>query len=328
MNKTSGTWQWDDVRFFLAVTREGSLSAAARMLGVGHVTVARRIALLEKHLGVKLVNRTPDGFAVTEAGEAILRQSAAMEGAALDLERVAAGRDLLAAGTLRLTAPEALTRRIVVPAIAALRERHPHLQVDLLTSVRSLDIARREADLAVRFARPSNSDLVCRRLGEVGYSLYASRGYLTRHRAPLRGQGLAGHDLITFTGTPSATSPFFLGESLENARISVRCDNPLIQADAAINGIGIAELACFLGDDSPDLVRIWPAEQPIVRPVWLIVHQDLRRSARIKAVSAAIVDAFQRESKLLRHGRYRHDRRLARHSKESSKTPSLALSAR
>jgi DNA-binding transcriptional LysR family regulator len=308
MNKTSGIWQWDDVRFFLAVTREGSLSAAARVVGVGHVTVARRIALLEKHLGVKLVNRTPDGFVVTQAGQAILRQSTAMEGAALDLERVAAGRDSLAGGTVRLTAPEALTRRILVPAIAALRERYPDVQVDLLTSVRSLDIARREADVAVRFARPSNPDLVCRRLGEVGYSLYASRGYLTRHAAPLRGRGLAGHELITFTGAPAATSPFFLGESLENARISVRCDNPLIQAEAAIKGVGIAELACFLGDDLPDLVRIWPAEQPAVRPVWLIVHQDLRRSARIKAVSAAIADAFRQEGRVLRNSRHRNNR--------------------
>src|SRR5713101_3277235 len=232
-----------------------------------------------------------------------------MEGAALDLERVAAGRDSLTAGSVRLTATEALTRRILVPALVALRERHPDLQVDLLTSVRSLDIARREADLAVRLARPSNPDLVCRRLGEVGYSLYASRRYLARRGTPMRGKGLAGHDLITFTGAPSATSPFFLGESLEGARISVRCDNPLIQREAAAKGAGIAELACFLGDDSPDVIRIWPPEQPLLRPVWLIVHQDLRRSGRIQAVSAAIVDAFRREARSLRHGRYRHNRR-------------------
>src|SRR5262245_37087342 len=109
MNRLS-KWQWDDVRFFLAAAREGSLSGAARVLGVGHVTVGRRLALLEKRLGVKLLNRTPDGFVVTSAGQAILRQSAAMEGAALDLERAAAGRDLLAAGSVRITTTEALAR--------------------------------------------------------------------------------------------------------------------------------------------------------------------------------------------------------------------------
>jgi DNA-binding transcriptional LysR family regulator len=309
MNKKPAKWQWDDVRFFLALAREGSLSAAARLLDVGHVTVARRLALLENHLRVKLVTRTPDGFRITPTGQAILERSASMENAALDLERIAAGRDSLAAGIVRLTATEALARRVVIPAIAALRKVHPDVQVDLLTSVRSMDIARREADLAVRFARPSNPDLICRRLGEVGYSLYASRRYLHQHTAPIRGNGLAGHDLITFTGAPSATAPFFLGESLDGARISVRCDNPLLQLEAAVSGAGIAELACFFGDDSPALVRIWPSERPILRPVWLVVHQDLSRSARIKAVSAAIVEVFRKEAGTVRDGLHRANRR-------------------
>ena len=153
MNRHSGTWQWDDVRFFLAVARAGSLSAAARALGVGHVTVGRRIALLEKRLGVTFLSRTPDGFSITSAGQAILQQCAAMESAALDLERIAAGRDSLVTGSVRLTTTEALAYQVIVPAISALRQTHPDLQVDLVLGVRSLDIARRDADLAVRFAR-------------------------------------------------------------------------------------------------------------------------------------------------------------------------------
>jgi DNA-binding transcriptional LysR family regulator len=308
MNRARSSWYWDDVRFFLAVSREGSLSAAARVLDVGHVTVARRIAQLEKHLGVKVVAHTPDGLTVTAAGQAILRQSSLMEGAALDLERVAAGRDSLTAGVVRLTAAEAVARRIVVPALAALREHHQDLQVDLVTSVRSLDIARREADLAIRFARPNNPDLVCRKLGEVGYSLYASRRYLARRGTPVRRKGLAGHDLITFTGAPTATSPFFLGESLEGTRIAMRCDNALIQLEAAARGAGIAELACFLGDDSREVIRVWPAKATL-RSVWMIVHQDLRRSARIKAISSAIAEVYRKESKLLRFGSQRNHRR-------------------
>jgi DNA-binding transcriptional LysR family regulator len=303
MNRAAGIWQWDDVRFFLAVARARSLSGAARVLGVGHVTVGRRIALLEKRLGVTLLQRTPDGFDVTSAGEAILRRCVAMENAALDLERAAAGRDSLAVGSIRLTATEALAHRVIAPAIAELRKNHPDLRVDLATSVRSLDIARREADLAVRVGRPSGSGLVCRKLGEVGYSLYASRPYLAKHRTPQRGEGLAGHDLITFTGAPAATSPFFMSESLDEARIALRCDNPLIQVQAAANGIGIAELACFLGDDCADLVRIWPGEPPALRSVWLVLHEDLRRSARIRVVSSTIGDTFRRQRKILQHGR-------------------------
>jgi DNA-binding transcriptional LysR family regulator len=295
-------WQWDDVRFFLAVARAGSLSAAARALGVGHVTVGRRIALLEKRLGVTLLNRTPDGFATTSAGEAILRQCTAMETAALDLERIAAGRDMLTTGVVRVTTTEALAYQLVAPVIAALRHAHPELQVDLIVGVRSLDIARRDADLAVRFARPSASDLVCRRLGDVGFSLYASQRYLAKSGTPERGQGLGGFDLIGFTGAPAATRPFFMGESLDGARIALRCDNPLIQLRVAAAGAGIAELACFLGDSSPELVRVWPNEVPARRTAWLILHQHMRRSARIRTVSAAITEAFRRQRKILEQG--------------------------
>jgi DNA-binding transcriptional LysR family regulator len=302
MNRTMPTWPWDHVRFFLAVARTGSLSGAARALGVGHVTVGRRIALLERRLGVSLLNRTPDGFAATAAGEAILRQCIVMENAALDLERIAAGRDSLAAGSIRLTATEALAHRVIAPAIAELRKSHPDLQVDLAVGVRSLDIARREADLAVRVGRPSGPGLVSRKLGEVGYSLYASRSYFARHPIPQRGKGLAECDLITFTGAPAETSPFFMNESLEGARIALRCNNPLIQLQAAANGIGLAELACFLGDDCADLVRIWPDAPPALRSIWLVMHEDLRRSARIRVASSAIVDAFRRRRRILQHG--------------------------
>jgi DNA-binding transcriptional LysR family regulator len=272
------------------------------MLGVGHVTVGRRISLLEKRLGVTLLHRTPDGFAVTAAGDAVLRQCIAMENAALDLERVAAGRDSLAAGSVRLTTTEGLARQIIAPAVAELRKSHPDLRIDLVVGVRSLDIARREADLAVRVGRPSGSGLVCRKLGDVGYSLYASRSYLATYRLPQRGKGLADQHLITFTGAPAATSPFFMNERLEGARIALRCDNPLIQLQAAANGIGIAELACFLGDECADLVRIWPDETPALRAVWLVTHEDSRRSARIRVASSAIGDVFRRQRKILQNG--------------------------
>jgi DNA-binding transcriptional LysR family regulator len=302
MNRSAGTWLWDDVRFFLAVARSGSLSGAARALGVGHVTVGRRITLLEKRLGVTLLNRTPDGFATTSAGAAILRQCAAMESAAMDLERIVAGHDSLVTGSVRVTTTETLAYQLVAPAIAALHATHAELRVDLITGVRSLDIARREADLAVRFARPSASDLVCRKLGEVGFSLYASKRYLASAGIPKRGHGLADFDLITFTGAPAATSPFFMGEALEGARVVLRCDNPLIQVRAAASNVGIVEAACFLGDSSPELVRVWPHETPARRAVWLIVHQDMRRAARINAVSSAIIEAFGRQRRILEQG--------------------------
>lgn len=302
MNRSRAAWQWDDVRFFLAVARTGSLSGAARILRVGHVTVGRRISALERRLAAKLLSRTPEGFMVTAAGQAILTQCGAMESAALDLERVAAGRDTHTAGTVRVTTTEALAHLVLAPAIAAVRRSHPQLQVDLSVGVRTVDIARREADLAVRFARPSAPELVCRKLGEVAFSLYASRRYLTRCGAPKRGSGLAGHDLITFTGMPAASSPFFLGESLEGARIALRCDSPLVQLRAAARDVGMAELACVLGDESNQVTRVWPDEPPALRTAWLVMHQDLRRSARIRVVATAIGEAFRRQGGVLAQG--------------------------
>jgi DNA-binding transcriptional LysR family regulator len=302
MNRKRANWQWDDVRFFLAIARAGSLSAAARMLGVGHVTVGRRLALLEKRLGVTLLNRTPDGFATTSAGQAILQQCTAMESAALDIERAAAGRDSRLMGSVRVTTTEALAYLLVGPVIASLRQAHPDLQIDLTVGVRSLDIARREADLAVRFARPASSELVCRKLGEVGFSLYASQRYLAKLGVPKRGQGLGGYDLIAFTGAPAATRPFFMGESLDGARVAIRCDNPLIQLKAAANEAGVAELACFLGDSCGELVRVWPDEPPVRRTAWLVIHQDMRRAARIRVVAASIGEAFRRQRKTLEQG--------------------------
>jgi DNA-binding transcriptional LysR family regulator len=303
----AANWRWDDVRFFLAAAREGSLSGAAKAVGVDHVTVGRRIAALEEQLRTKLLSRTPDGLAPTSAGQTILKQCEIMEGAALALERMVAGHDTRTAGSVRVTATDVLSRRILMPVVVALRKSHPELQIDLLIGVRSLDIARREADLAVRVSnvRPADSQLVCRKLGEIGFTLYASRQYLERHGTPARGQGLANHDLISFPGTPRLVRPFFMGESLQGARYAVRSNDQYAQLTAAAQDLGICELACFFGDSYPEVVRVWAEETPNFRPVWLITHQDLRRAARIRVVSVAIAAAFERKAKTLRYGQPR-----------------------
>ncbi|MGO9603875.1 MAG: LysR family transcriptional regulator [Candidatus Binataceae bacterium] len=306
-------WEWDDIRFFLATAREGSLSGAARALGVDHVTVGRRLAALEEQLGAKLLNRTPDGFATTPVGQAILKQCETMEVAALSLERLAAGHDARAAGPVRVTATEAFACALIVPGIVALREKHPELQIDLLPSVRALDVSRREADLAVRVSlrRPSDPGLVCRRLGDVGSMLYASPKYLAARGIPRPGQGLAGHDVITYLGWPTAMGVRFMGESLEGARISARSNDHFVRVRATAAGLGISELTCFFVDDHPELTRVWPDRAPILRPVWLVMHEDLRRAARVRVVASAIVAAFEREARGLHLGRKRRSSRSA-----------------
>src|SRR5579871_2852210 len=300
------TWEWDDIRFFLAASREGSLSGAARALNVDHVTVGRRIAALEARLGAKLLTRTPEGLTATSAGQAILRQCETMETSAADIERLVAGHDSQFGGRVRLTTTEVLATHVIVPELAALCERYPQLRVEILTGVRLLDIARREAEIAVRPVRPTAPSLVCRRLGEFGFALYASRAYLARHGTPTRGRGLRGHSLISYVGTPSSGfGPLFMKESVEGTKISLRSNDKTVQARAAAEGLGLCELSCVFGDDYPGVVRIWPHEEPMLRPIWMVIHEDLRGAARIRLLSSAIAEAFQRNARLLRHGNQR-----------------------
>jgi molybdate transport repressor ModE-like protein len=301
----AGNWQWDDLRILLAVSREGSLAAAARALGIDHVTVGRRLAALEEVLDAKLLHRGPEGTAITPAGQTIVSQCEAMETAAKNAERLIAGQDTRTGGTVRVTATEKIACEILVPCIAALRKQHPELQVDLLTGVRTLDIARREADIAVRasLTRPSQHGIICRKLGEIGFALYASDEYLSRAGTPVRGKGLGRYDLIRFFGAPRGIGAPFIGESLEGARTALRCNQQFVQLKAAADGLGIIEMACCFADGCPGIRRVWPQEPPVLKPVWLLYHEDLRRATRVREVSSAIIDAFQRKSKTLRFGR-------------------------
>jgi DNA-binding transcriptional LysR family regulator len=293
-------WQWDDVRFFLAVSRNRSLSGAARALRVDHATVGRRIAAFEEQLGSKLFDRTPDGFAITAAGQAILSQCEAMESAAASVDRLVAGHDARLSGLVRVATTEGLAHVIIVPALAMLAGAHPQLQVEVMTDPRPLNIARRQADIAVRFGRPTDAELVCRKLGDCGLAPYASRAYLATHGVPERGKGLAGHSSVSYLGAPS-----WFSNALAGARVGFFGNSPFVQMRAVAAGIGIGIVPCCLGDDYPELQRLSPAEPPEVRPVWMIIHRDLRRVARIRLVANAIAEAFEHNRQVLRYGSVR-----------------------
>jgi DNA-binding transcriptional LysR family regulator len=290
--------RWDDVRFFLGIARESSLSGAARALRVDHATVGRRLTSLEGRLGVRLFNRTPEGFAITSAGQAILSQAEGMEGAALAVERLATGYDTRSAGLVRVATLEILAHQLVLPAVAKLQQSHAELQVDVLVGLRTLDIAR-----------PTDPSLICRKLGEFGVTAYASRAYLAARGRPTRGAGLRDHSLINYIVTPSSLGAPFHGESLDGARIAMRTTSMFTQIKAVADGIGIAELPCCLADEHPQINRLWPNERPTMRTVWLVTHQDLRRAAKIRLLSNAIAEAFERDTAVLRYGHRRKRQR-------------------
>ncbi len=180
---------WDDLRFFLAIARTGSLTAAARELRVTQSTVGRRLASLESSLGARLLHRTPEGYVLTLAGEAILGQAERVEAEALSVERAVGGRDAQLEGIVRVAAVETLASHVLAPCFCALQSRSPEIVIELLADVRQLSLAMREADVAVRLSRFEQHDLIARRIGGLAYGLYASPAYLERHGEPDFGAG-------------------------------------------------------------------------------------------------------------------------------------------
>lgn len=280
---------WSDLRFFLELARTGTLAAAARKLGVDNTTVGRRLSALERDLGAKLFERTPDGVVITVAGEAIRTAAEEMEQAMLRGEQRAQGTDLKLSGLVRVATTETLGQMVVLPAIRALRERHPHIRVELLTGAGRLDLARREADVALRYIRPEKGELVARRAAQVAFAAYASRAYLAVHPRPVRGSGFAGHDMIAYgPGIREWRSGQIAGESLQEARVVLRTNNGASALQAVALGLGIGALPCYLADTTPRLKRVFPDAPVELDDLWLVLHPDVQRTGRVRAVIEAL----------------------------------------
>jgi len=187
---------WDDLRTFLAIARHGSLSAAARTLGVRQTTMGRRLAALEARAGARLLQKTPRGYVLTDAGEAVLGNVERIEAETLAVERRITGRDVRLEGTVRITSVESFSAEILMPILAGLRQRHPGIAIEVVADVRNLSLTRREADVAMRMARPDQQDLTVRCIGRMGFGLYASPGYLETRGPPDFARGGEGHDVI------------------------------------------------------------------------------------------------------------------------------------
>ena len=286
---------WDDLRFFLAIARTGSLSAAARELRVTQSTVGRRLASLEGGLGARLLHRTPDGYVPTLAGEAILGRAERVEAEALAVERTVGGRDALLEGVVRVTAVETLASHVLAPAFCTLQSGNPEIGIELLANVRHMSLAMREADVAVRLTRFEQHDLVARRVGTMAHGLYASPGYLERHGAPDFAAGCPGHRLVT--GLDGAEVPQlanWLAEVAPRATAALRTDSPEAQLQATLCGQGMACLPRLRGDAlRGGLRRLQPPVAQAEVEIWLAVHKDNRRTPRIRLVLDAVAAAIR-----------------------------------
>ncbi|CAI2132135.1 LysR family transcriptional regulator [Serratia marcescens] len=283
---------WDDARFFLAVARCGTLRKAASQLHVDQATVGRRLSAFEDALGSKLFIRTPKSFALSPLGEQMLADVMKMENAVQAINRKAASGDESLCGNVRIATTDTLAEAFVMPALQDLRERYPAITVTLLTALNIADISYHGADLAIRGARPDDDELIIKRLATIEMGLYASPHYLARRGMPLRGEQLRGHDLLMF---PRELVPRhwnnFCGEALHEPNVVLQCNSQLLLRSATRSGLGIGLLSAFLADKDPELVRLLPENKDWV-DIWLVLHPDLQRAARVRAVVQALETSF------------------------------------
>lgn len=288
---------WNDLRYLLAIARAGTLAGAARELGVEHTTVGRRLAALESGLGVKLFTRGAGAFTPTDAAKSILPLAEEIAQRIDAIERRVAGGDDRIEGVVKLTTSEALSGYFV-KQLAALRQKHPSLVVEILSGNRAYDLMRGEADIAVRVRETTEPDLVTRKVAVAGWAMYAAKTYVARKGAPCDPADLRGHDLIAFDPTLSATpGAAWLDAHAAGTNVVMRCNSIVAALNATIVGMGITVVPCFLGDVEAQLERVSPLVLG-VRDVFLVVHPDLARVARVRAVMEFIVAAFERDAAL------------------------------
>lgn len=284
---------WDDIRFFLAAARTGSLAAASRELGTHQPTVGRRIDALEKRLGVRLFQRHAQGLTLTEEGQRILQAAESMGEAAAMLQRAGNFEDENIRGCVRIAAPSGLAVHVIAPWLPRLYERFPNLDIVLQPSASSADLTHGEADVAVRLYRPTAGELVVRRAGSMGFGLYGSHAYLQRHGTPPGPADLPQHLFVGYGAQLRQHDESAWLESLSgNARYPLRSDDTHTRLAAAESGIGLAVLPHVLAQRSPHLQRVLPAVEAPPRTIWLVVHRDLRRLARVRAALDWLEETF------------------------------------
>ncbi|WP_437962857.1 LysR family transcriptional regulator (plasmid) [Sorangium sp. So ce119] len=284
---------WDDLRYFLAVARHGTLSAAARALKVTQPTVGRRIDAFERRLAAKLFLRSPSGFALSAAGESVLGHAERMEQGALAAELAAGGRDAGLRGHLRVTASEWLAVRVLGPLLVPFLARHPAISVDLVADARWLSLPRREADIALRPAPFEHHEVFQREVARIGFGLYASETYLAERGPPDFDRQCEGHALVTMSDDPPAVADLpWLSAVAGKARVAARTNGREAQATMGAAGVGLVCLPRYLGDATPGLRLLSPPSPPPERALWLGVHRDARAAPRVKALVAFVVDAL------------------------------------
>jgi DNA-binding transcriptional LysR family regulator len=288
---------WDFYRTFLAVLRLGSLSAAARDLGLTQPTVGRHIDALEQALGHQLFTRSQQGLLPTEPALAMKSYAENLAITAAAMQRLASGEIGAVKGTVRISASEVIGVEVLPPILAALQDEYPGLELELSLSDSLEDLLKRESDIAVRMTSPAQDALVTRHIGDIPLGLFAHRRYLERHGVPQNPDDLAAHRLIGFDRRTAfvraaadrirIASPAF--PNIADIRWSYRADSNLAQLAAIRGGVGIGICQAGIAKRDPDLVRVLPDVFELPLDTWIAMHENLKSSPRWRVTFDALV---------------------------------------
>lgn len=268
---------WDDLKFFLAITEAPSMRLAAKELKVSHTTVSRRVEGLEHSLGVKLFNRLSNGHELTASGKELLNIALQMDDKLNDFNRKVIGRDNALEGQIKLTIPDAPTGKLFMPYFLQFMQENPEVQITVNDSLEVFNLTNLEADIAIRFTNTPPEHLIGRCLGKSHRAAYATKKYIKKHKPHLKSSAAqwVGY------GVSEGPSPWIKNTPFPHLQSMGIFDNMLLQYDIALASEGIAYITCHLGDSHPNLIRL-SAPRPS-RDLWLLSHKDLRASARIRA---------------------------------------------
>lgn len=286
---------WDDLRVFLALARSENIREAADRCGVSYSTVSRRIEGFERRLSARLFDRLPTGFVLTATGEELLPLAEAIEERVIEADRRVFGKETALAGRIKLSMVDALATHLLMPDLVEFNETYPDIELELDISYSTADLARRETDLALRFAQNPPEDLIGRKLVPCGTAPYATKDYVKKYTLDTEPSG--GHWIGYPTGE---ASPQWVRKSgFPSLPVHVQIVSLDVQLEACKAGMGLAMLPCFLADPESTLQRVGPVVFPPRFELWLLKHSDLRTNARVRVLSDFLAKRIKGHQPLL-----------------------------
>jgi DNA-binding transcriptional LysR family regulator len=290
---------WDDIRIFLAVARQGGLASAAHSLNVNHTTVARRLSALESELGLRLVVRTTAGAALTPQGGEFMRYAERMEAETLAAEQSLHSQNGCVSGKVRLATREAFGAWLVCPKIHILLQHHPNLMLELVSEARAVNLLKRDADLTVTLSYPSQNRVVVQKLTDYRLGLFASHSYLREHDPINSVNDLRNHDVIWYLDdVVDIQEQRYMQHIVTNSKAGFRASNILAQYVAMASGVGIGIMPVYQAAQDPNLIRILPNEVEEMRTYWLSVHPDSQNLPNVRAVIDFLIEIVREKKHL------------------------------